>query len=80
MSIPTFLFGIALTTGLKLAIADAVKEINGINHLQIFMDKLYSIYSQSTKNAAQIKALSESLHLQCLKIGRILNVRWVASI
>jgi len=64
---------------LELAIADAIKEINGINHLQIFMDKLYSIYSQSTKNAAQIKALSESLHLQCLKIGRILNVRWVAS-
>ncbi|KAJ1158106.1 hypothetical protein NDU88_010800 [Pleurodeles waltl] len=35
---------------LELAVGDVMKEISGINHFQIFFDKLYSLYHASPKN------------------------------
>ena len=39
---------------LELSVGDTVKEISGINSFKIFMDKLYSIYSMSTKNRVEL--------------------------
>lgn len=54
---PNFFLWHCLNHRLKIEICDAVVEINGINHLQIFMDKLYSICNQSKRNRAQNKSL-----------------------
>ena len=64
---------------LELAVDDVVKEVSGINHFKIFMDKLYASYHQSPKNQNELQQVASSLEAQILKIGRLLSVRWVAS-
>lgn len=64
---------------LELAVGDAIKSVTSLNHFQSFLDCLYSVYSQSAKNQNELKSISEQLDTQIKKIGRIFNVRWVAS-
>lgn len=64
---------------LELSISDAVADITAINHFQAFVDKLYSLYSQSAKNMRAVEAASKELGTQILRIGRVLGVRWIAS-
>lgn len=64
---------------LELALADAVDEVGGVNHFQIFMDKLYTLYSRSPMNQRQLADCAGELDQQINKIGRILSTRWVAS-
>ena len=64
---------------LELTVADSVKGINPINHLQAFIDKLYTLYNQSSKNCRELREVAAELDSRVLKIGRILDVRWVAS-
>lgn len=64
---------------LELALSDAVDEVTGVNHFQIFMDKLYTLYSKSPKNQRELAACALELDQQMNKIGRILSTRWVAS-
>ena len=64
---------------LDLAVSNAVDEVTGVNHLKIFMQKLYSLYSMSNKNECELKDAAAEVGSQLLRIGRVLDVRWVAS-
>lgn len=64
---------------LELSVGDAISEVNGVNHFQIFMDKLYSLYSQSPKNQREIETCATALGVEIKRIGRIFNIRWVTS-
>ena len=61
---------------LELAVADVVKDIPSLNHVRIFFEKLRAIYHSSPKNRRQLEACSET---RVLVVGKILDVRWVAS-
>lgn len=54
---------------LELALADAVDEVGGVNHFQIFMDKLYTLYSRSPMNQRQLADCAGELDQQINKIG-----------
>lgn len=56
---------------LELAVCDAINEVHGLNHFQIFMDKLYSLCSRSPKNQREIKECAASLETETKKIGRV---------
>lgn len=66
---------------LELSVADVVSKDfpTHVNHFKSFLDKLYTIYHQSPKNARELKAHAEELDTVVLKIGRVLDTRWVAS-
>lgn len=64
---------------LELAVSNAVDEVTGVNHFKIFMQKLYSLYSMSNKNERELKDAAAEVGSQLLRIGRVLDVRWVAS-
>lgn len=40
---------------------------------------MYALYNQSTKNKAELGQACRELDQQFLKIGRVLDVRWVSS-
>jgi len=64
---------------LELAMSDAIDEMNSVNHFKAFMHKLYSLYSMSNKNERELKDAAAEVGSQLLRIGRVLDVRWVAS-
>ncbi|XP_069098318.1 E3 SUMO-protein ligase KIAA1586-like [Pleurodeles waltl] len=64
---------------LELAVGDVMKEISGINHFQIFFDKLYSLYHASPKNQRELRQCAKEIEQRFLVIGRVLSIRWVAS-
>ena len=64
---------------LELSVHDAVKACTEVNHFKIFIQKLYTIYSMSPKNRRKLDVCAAELGVQLLKIGRVLDVRWVAS-
>ncbi|KAJ1178017.1 hypothetical protein NDU88_003267 [Pleurodeles waltl] len=64
---------------LELAVGDVMKEISGINHFQIFFDKLYSLYHASPKNLRELRQCAKEIEQRFLVIGRVLSIRWVAS-
>lgn len=64
---------------IKLAVSYAVKEINAVNHVKIFMDKLYSIYSTSPKAQRDLEKCAAELNTELRKTGRVLSTRWAAS-
>lgn len=64
---------------IELAVGDAVKSVTQINHIKSFLDKLYSIFSQSPKANRELQVCAKTVHSELLKIGRVLGVRWVAS-
>ena len=57
---------------------DAVKTCTEVNHFKIFMEKLYSLYSMSPKNRRSLPQCAAEVGCELLKIGRVLDVRWVA--
>lgn len=64
---------------LELAVHDATKACTEINHFKLFMDKLYSLYSMSPKNRRALEQCAAEVGSELLRIGRVLDVRWVAS-
>ncbi|EZA46496.1 hypothetical protein X777_00099 [Ooceraea biroi] len=64
---------------LELSINDVRKDVGGVNRFISFMDKLYSFYSMSPKNARALHEISVALGLQFNKIGRVLGIRWLSS-
>uniref|UniRef100_A0A667YKI2 HAT C-terminal dimerisation domain-containing protein n=1 Tax=Myripristis murdjan TaxID=586833 RepID=A0A667YKI2_9TELE len=64
---------------LELAVADAVDEVQAVNHFKVFMEKIHNLYSQSNKNARELLEAAQEVGSQVLSIGRVLSTRWVAS-
>lgn len=64
---------------LELAVGDVIKEVSGLNHFQIFFDKLYSLYHASPKNQRELGQCAQEVGQRLLMIGRVLSIRWVAS-
>ena len=64
---------------LELAISDAVSSIGDFYPIQAFFDKMYSVYSYSSKLQRQLGEISKDLGLQLNKIGKMFTVRWIAS-
>lgn len=64
---------------LELGVSDCLKEVNGVNHFQSFIENLYSLYHMSPKNTTELKECANSLDKQLLRIGKIFTIRWVAS-
>ena len=63
---------------IELAIGDSVKYQSEINHMQIFMDKFYILYSTSPSRQRGLESCSEDL-CDVIRIGRVLGTRWCAS-
>lgn len=64
---------------IELAISDSINDVGAINHFQMFMDKLYTLYSKSPKIQRELAECASELDLQLQKVGRILSTRWVSS-
>ncbi|XP_050058365.1 E3 SUMO-protein ligase KIAA1586-like [Aphis gossypii] len=54
---------------LELGVSDCLKEVNGVNHFQSFIENLYSLYHMSPKNTTELKECANSLDKQLLRIG-----------
>ena len=64
---------------IELAIGDAVKSVGQVNHVKSFLDKLYSVFSQSPKAQRELEESASQVHSELLRIGRVLDFRWAAS-
>ena len=64
---------------LELAVADAVKDVNAVNHFKHFLDCIYSLFSQSNKNQRELSEACQELEVRFLQIGRVLDMRWISS-
>ena len=64
---------------LELAVADVLKDVTAVKHFKYFIDSLYTLFSISNKNQRDFQEVSNQLGCQLLRIGRILDIRWVAS-
>jgi len=64
---------------LELSVHDAIEACTEVNHFKIFIQKLYTLYSASPKNRRALETSASELGVQLLKIGKFLDVRWVAS-
>jgi len=64
---------------LELSVADAIKCCTEVNHFKAFLDLLYSTYSISPKLQRELSSCANDLKIQLNIIGRVFDVRWVAS-
>lgn len=76
---PNLIVWHCLNHRLELAVYDTLKEINGTNNFQSFIENLYALYHNSPKNMNELKECAASLEQQLLHIGKIFTIRWVAS-
>lgn len=63
----------------ELAVGDSVDKINAVNHVKLFLDRLYSLYSQSPSAQRELEDVASPLGVELKKIGRVLDTRWAAS-
>lgn len=64
---------------LELSVHDTMREVSGTNHFKSFLDKIYSLNSMSPKNQNELRACAAEMEVQLLRIGKVLDTRWVAS-
>jgi hypothetical protein len=64
---------------LELAVGDSAKEVKGVDNFIKFVSTLHSIYSMSPKNVKELADICIELDVEMRKIGRVFDVRWVAS-
>ncbi|KAK4883004.1 hypothetical protein RN001_006323 [Aquatica leii] len=62
---------------LELALYDALRSVIATNHIQSFLECIYSLYSQSNKNQQELREVASQV--QILKVGKFFDIRWVAS-
>lgn len=76
---PNIILWHCLNHRLELAVGDSLNEVGGINHFKAFLDTIYSLYSQSSKNLLELKSCATLLEAEIKKIGKVLDTRWPAS-
>lgn len=76
---PDLILWHCLNPRLELVVDQALDITGGTNDFRAFLDCLYPLYSQSPKNACELSAHTNELHVVLKKIGRLFSVRWVAS-
>uniref|UniRef100_A0A8I5TRT3 KIAA1586 n=1 Tax=Pongo abelii TaxID=9601 RepID=A0A8I5TRT3_PONAB len=76
---PEIIIWNCLNHRLQLSLDDSISEIKQINHLKIFLDKIYSIYHQPNKNQTKLLGtVAKELETEIIKIGRVMGPRWAA--
>ncbi|XP_020859590.1 E3 SUMO-protein ligase KIAA1586-like isoform X2 [Phascolarctos cinereus] len=75
---PKIIFWPCLSHRLQLSLDDSISEIKQVNHLKIFLDKMYSVYHQSNKNQTELETVAKELKTEIIKIGQVLSPRWAA--
>ncbi|XP_072472196.1 E3 SUMO-protein ligase KIAA1586-like isoform X2 [Notamacropus eugenii] len=75
---PKIIFWPCLNHRLQLSLDDSISEIKQVNHLKIFLDKMYSIYHQSNKNQTELGMVAKELESEIAEIGQVLGPRWAA--
>ena len=76
---PQIILWHCLNHRLELAVSDTVKAVNGVNKIESFFSRMYSLYSQSPKLQRELKEIASNMEVELRKVGRILTTRWVAS-
>lgn len=62
-----------------MSLDDSISEIKQVNHLKIFLHKIYSNYHQSNKNLNKLlENVAKDLETEIVKIGRIMGPKWAA--
>ncbi|XP_043849145.1 E3 SUMO-protein ligase KIAA1586-like isoform X2 [Dromiciops gliroides] len=75
---PKIIFWPCLNHRLQLSLDDSISEIKQVNHLKIFLDKMYSIYHQSNKNQTELATVAKELETEITEIGQVLGPKWAA--
>ncbi|QQP53599.1 Uncharacterized protein FKW44_006129, partial [Caligus rogercresseyi] len=76
---PNIIIWHCLNHRLELAVAQALEATGGTKDFQAFLDALYTLYSQSPKSMRELSECAHNLQITLRRIGRVFNVRWVAS-
>ena len=64
---------------LELAVADAIKEIDAFQALESLFNKIYSLYSISSKLQRELKEIASKLDVELKVMGKVFTIRWAAS-
>ena len=64
---------------LELAVKDSINAVSGVNSIQAFFSKVYSVYSMSPKLQRELKSISSEVDVELKKVGKIFTIRWVTS-
>ena len=64
---------------LELALSDAMKHVPGIFSFKCLIEGLYAYFHKSAKNEREVRALSAEIGSHFYKIGKLFDIRWVAS-
>nr|XP_012296976.1 E3 SUMO-protein ligase KIAA1586 homolog isoform X2 [Aotus nancymaae] len=76
---PEIIIWNCLNHRLQLSLDDSISEIKQINHLKIFLAKIYSIYHQPNKNQTKLLGtVAKELETEIIKIGRVMGPKWAA--
>ncbi len=70
---PATLLWHCLNHRLELVISDAISSIDGFYPIQTFFDKIYSVYSYSSKLQRELGEISKDLDIQLKKLGKFLQ-------
>jgi hypothetical protein len=74
---PKIVFWHCANHRLELSVSDVIHKDfpSQVNHFISFIDKLYTLYHQSPKNARELKCHAGQLDSEILGIGKILDTR-----
>lgn len=64
---------------LELAVHDVINSMSVSLHFKSFVDSLYGIFSVSPKKQREIEEVATTLGCEFRKIGKMFDIRWVAS-
>ena len=54
-------------------------QLTQLMHYKSFVDELYTVYTMSPKNQAELNVIAEALSIELMKVQKIFDVRWVFS-
>ncbi|XP_029444218.1 E3 SUMO-protein ligase KIAA1586 homolog [Rhinatrema bivittatum] len=67
------------THRLEQVVAATLETLPGFDIIQVFMDKLYTLYHASSKNQEELQSWAEGLASIILALDHILDIKWSAS-